>query len=215
MCAYLTYVFRAELAGDPSAVVLHDTGVYWDIKELRHHSPDVTVIRGVQEQRDNWSSFDVAEQGVRPSLLIEVVSPNTRETDVVTKVKHYFRAKVPVYVIVDRETEEGPLRLIGYLRGSRRYLPMPADDDGRLWLDAVGLSIGIKDNRVVCYRPDSDEPIGDYTAVSQALVEVRERAAAAKARADAEQARADAAEARMKEMEAELARLRQERSGPQ
>src|SRR5437660_1491960 len=99
-CNYLKDVFEARLAGDPSAVVLADTGVKWDVPELRHHSPDVAVILGVRQQRD-WGMFEVAEEGVRPALIVEVTSPASRVNDVVTKVDHYYRAGVPHYVIVD------------------------------------------------------------------------------------------------------------------
>ena len=38
-------------------------------------------------------------EGVRPRLIIEVSSPDSRVNDVVTKVDHYYRAGVPYYVI--------------------------------------------------------------------------------------------------------------------
>jgi len=192
--AYLTAVLRMLLSADPSALVLSDTGVYWDIEELRHHCPDVAVILGVRERRADWSSFFVAEQGVRPRLIIEIVSPNTRENDVVTKFRQYAQARVPVYVIIDRESRDAPWVLRGYDLAGRRYLPKAADERGWLWLDAVGLWLGVKGDRVALYRDDTGEEVGDYTAVTLAL--------------QTEKARAEAAEARLRELEAELARRR-------
>ena len=164
-------------------------------------------------------------------MLIEVVSPDTRAKDRETKVEHYHLACVPFYIIVDREKEEGPPRLIGYRYTRTRYVTMVPDDQGRLFLKSLGLRIGVRDNRVVCYDAVTDEELGDYMRVSLALdAETKARKAAeqrerkqAKARKAAEQReqaeakarraaekRAAAAEARLQELEGQLRRLRGE-----
>ncbi len=212
---YLADVFTARTAGDPTALVLSDVGIYWDDPELDHHSPDVTLIFGIKRRKANWSSFNVAEEGVRPRTLLEVVSPNTRVNDVQTKVDHYHRLQIPYYIIVDREKEDSPWNLIGYQYTPLKYLPMSKDERGRLWLEPLGIWIGIKEDRVVCYDGQTDEEIGDYTEISRRLGEEKARAEAEKARAEAEKTRAEAektraenAEARLREFEVELERLR-------
>src|SRR5262249_34942033 len=100
VCTYLATVFRAGLAGDPAAVVLHDVRIAWDRPRLRPHGPDIAVIFGVREVRD-WGTFHVAEEGVRPELIVEVTSPETRSLDLRRKPGHYGRAGVPLYVIAD------------------------------------------------------------------------------------------------------------------
>src|SRR5207245_8006400 len=105
---YLQDVLERRLAGDPTALVLGDCKVLWE--DGVHHSPDLAIIFGVRRPRDVWSEFDVAAEGVRPRLIIEVVSPSTRVNDVEKKVEEYHRYRVPLYVIVDREGEEGPPR---------------------------------------------------------------------------------------------------------
>jgi Uma2 family endonuclease len=196
---YLFSVLKQRVASDPTALVLFDILVFWDIPGLRQHSPDISVIFGVRHQQESWSSFSVADEGVRPTLLIEVVSPNYRDNDVVIKVDHYHRARVPFYVIVDREQEDGPIRLVGYRYTPAAYVPIPLDAQGRLWLDPVGLWLGTQGNRTVCYDGATGRELGDYTQVIQEL-------AAAEARAAGEaQARA-AAEARaMQEVQARTA----------
>ena|SRR3712207_241616 len=79
-CVYLYDVLRAQLAGDPTAVVLQDVRIAWDVPGLGAHGPDLAVILGVRE-RKNWSTFDVATEGVRPALIIEVISPETAALD--------------------------------------------------------------------------------------------------------------------------------------
>lgn len=192
---YLSTVFRSRLAADPNALVLRDTGVYWDDPEIDHHSPDIAVILDVRERRVDWTSFYVAEQHTRPRLIIEVVSHNTRKNDVETKVDEYHQVRVPMYVIVDRVGEEW--RLIGYQWTPTHYLPMPTDEDGRLWLEPVGVWLGLKPDGVVLYDGVTGAAIGDY-------VEVAEERDAERARADAEAAARLAAENRIRELEAQL-----------
>ena len=62
---YLCDIFEAQLRHDPTAVVLDDVRVAWDIPDLGAHGPDIAVILGVRE-RQNWSTFDVAQEGVAP-----------------------------------------------------------------------------------------------------------------------------------------------------
>jgi Uma2 family endonuclease len=222
VCSYLRNVGETRLVGDPTALVLHDVGVYWDDPELDHHSPDISVIFGVRRHKDNWKSFYVTEEGVRPKVLMEVVSPNTRENDVATKVGHYHQARVPFYIIIDRETDDSPWKLIGYQYTPRKYVPMQTDERGRLWIEPLGIWLGVDGNRVICYDGETDEEIPDYLALTEAReaekaraeaertrAEVeKERAEAAAAQAEAEKTRAETAENRLRELEAELARLR-------
>ena len=49
----------------------------------------------------DWATLDVAAEGARPALVVEVTSPSTRENDLGTKPDFYHRAGVPLYVIAD------------------------------------------------------------------------------------------------------------------
>ena len=88
ICRYLVDALEARLASDPTAVVLEDVRIAWDVPDLKPHGPDIAVVFGVHDQR-NWSTFDVAQEGVRPTLIIEVTSPETRVNDFVTKRDEY------------------------------------------------------------------------------------------------------------------------------
>lgn len=239
---YLFNVLKTQVADDPTAVVLFDMLIFWDIPGLRPHSPDISVIFGVQHDMENATSFHVAAEGVRPELVIEIVSPRYRVNDVTTKVGHYHRARVPFYVLVDREKVEGPIRLVGYRYTSAAYEELRLDSHGRLWLEPVRMWLATRDNRVICFDGDTGAELGDYVQLSKELAAANERTAAeaqarqsaerraaeeAKARAAAEsqaaaakalvaaeaQARA-VAEARLRELEDELQRLRN-KSAPQ
>jgi Uma2 family endonuclease len=194
---YLTAVLRARLEPSGQAIVLSDVRVAWDVPDLRPHGPDVMVIPGLRERRD-WSTFDVAEEGARPALIIEITSPETRENDVERKVAHYARAGVAQYVIVDDVGRRGErqLQVLDYRLVGEHYRLQPPDARGWVYLELAGLWLGVEGDHVVCYTDDGTA-FGDYaTVVQQAAEEAAARAEAeARARAAEEQARAAAEQA--------------------
>jgi hypothetical protein len=198
---YLHGVMKAQLAADATALVLSDVGIFWDVPGLDHHCPDVAVIFGIRH-RHRYDTFQVAEEGVRPALLIEVTSPATRQTDLRDKRRDYYRAGVPYYVIADEQLrrDQRTLRLLGYRRGRRGYERLALDRLGRLWLEPVGLWLGQGAGRIACYDAQGHR-LSDYPQERQARLEAeRAREAEAQARATAEE--------RIRQLEAELRRLR-------
>lgn len=191
---YLCNVFEARFASDPHMVVLDDVRVKWDAPDLKPQGPDIMVIGGVRE-RKNWSTFDVAAEGVRPTLIIEITSPETRVLDLTFKLDEYDLAGVPLYVIVDTVQRRGQevLRLLGYRQTEAAYEVLSPDAQGRLSLAPLGIALGVRDNELVCYD-EAGNVLGDYVALDAA-------------RAAAEQ-RAEAAEERLRALEAELRQLR-------
>ena len=132
--AYLKSVFKARLSRNRTAAVLSDCRVDWNVPGIRPLGPDVAVFFGVRRFID-WATFDVAAEGARPILVIEVTSPETRANDIGIKVDYYHRARVPLYVIADifEETEEERrIELIGYRRTPARYRPIQPDEQGRI-----------------------------------------------------------------------------------
>ncbi|MDQ2732481.1 MAG: Uma2 family endonuclease [Armatimonadota bacterium] len=196
-CNYLFSLFKSQLRSDASAVVFHDTGIFWDDPKLRHNSPDVTVILGVKKQK-RWTSFYVAREKVRPELVIEVTSPDTRSIDLVDKLRIYKQARVPFYVIVETDRKHGVdvERLHGYHLTAPGYEEIPADERGWLWLETVQLFIGIHDAQVVCYDR-SGRRMGDFS-------EVTAEREATHAALEATEKALNVAEDRIRELEAEL-----------
>ncbi len=196
---YLYDVFGARLADDPTAVILHDVRVAWDSPDLGAHGPDLAVILGVRE-RKNWSTFDVADEGVRPALIVEITSPETAAIDRSAKLEEYTRAGVPLYVIVDTLVYERVPRLLilGYRQGPNGYQPLAADERGWLWLDPVRVWLGVADNEIVCYD-EAGQPLGDYRELAAALATVTAARAAADRRATVAERRATEADRRATE----------------
>jgi len=191
-CFYLFGTFQIALAGRAGALVLADHTVKWDIAGMGDHGPDIAVVFGVQPNRVQPESFDVADHGVRPELIVEVTSPATRRNDLTIKLREYWQCQVPYYVIVDeqprRRQGQRQLRILGYRRGKRAYRQMRLNAQGRLWLDTVQLLLGQDGGRVVCYNKQG-QPIAD--------------------RVEAEQ-RAEQAEKRAEQAQSEIARLQEE-----
>ncbi|MCS6937911.1 MAG: Uma2 family endonuclease [Roseiflexaceae bacterium] len=214
---YLTAVLRARLEEPGAAIVLSDVRIAWDVPDLRPHGPDVAVIPGVRE-RQNWSTFDVAVEGARPALIIEITSPETREIDLERKVEHYARAGVAQYVIVDdlSRGRERRLRLLDYRLEAGKYRLHPPDAMGRVHLVIADLWLGVEGDHVVCYD-ERGKAFGDYAAVVRRAAEAEEQAqreaearAAAEAQAQREAEARAAAEKRLRALEEELRRLRGE-----
>jgi colicin import membrane protein len=192
---YLTAVLRARLEPSRRAIVLSDVRIAWDLPDLRAHGLDVMVIPGVRKRR-NWSTFEVAIERARPALIIEIVSPDARENDVVIKVEQYARAGVAQYVIVDDTGRGGVrrLRLLDYRLEGTAYRLQEPDADGRVHLALADVWLGIRRDHVVCYDAAGRE-IGDYvTVVRQAAkAEARAKQAATRAKEAAARARQEAA----------------------
>jgi Uma2 family endonuclease len=144
-------VLNRRYANNPTVEVFRDMLIKWDISELGDHSPDLFVVFGIQNKEQNRSSFVVAEEGVRPALIIEVVSPRYRKEDREIKVIDYEQAKVQEYVIIDRRNQRGQLidEVLGYRLINERYRPVSPDDDGRILCETVGLWLSLQDGCLV------------------------------------------------------------------
>ncbi len=100
--------------------VFDDVKMLWGEPGLSDVAPDISVIQGIRDKWRDRASFAVAEEGARPCLVIEVISPRYRELDEKDKLEIYRRARIPEYLIVD--ITKTPIELIGNrLDASGRY----------------------------------------------------------------------------------------------
>lgn len=192
----LTYLHMAlewavsKLSG---AEVLHDVEIWWDNPERTHHRPDLCVIFGGTVWPD-LSSFYVAEQGVRPVLIIEVTSRATHQNDWQEKFDHYARFGVEWYLIIDRIAlrADGTVDLTLYHLEDGRYRPAAADHQDRLWLEPVRLWITGRVDAVECYD-ENGRLFQTPAAARESWLEAEAAATQAIARADQAFAHAEAA----------------------
>ncbi len=126
----------------------------------------------------------MAEEGVRPILIIEVTSPKTRVLDVKTKVHQYAKAGVLYYVIANQRRKQGRrcLELISYRLDQGSYQKVTLEDRSRAWLEplqlwlAVTVNVETGEDRLALIDPMNGSEIGDYTAIRQELQEALARA---------------------------------------
>jgi colicin import membrane protein len=224
-CNYLYAALKQWAARREGALVLADHRVDWETPGLRALGPDVVVFDGLREKWDiNRGTLPVKTFGARTLLVMEVTSPNTRPNDLGIKVEFYHRVGARFYAIVDRrETQQGvDVHLIGYRADPATpdsFVEVEPDERGWIWLETVGLWLGLVDDRTVLFEENGDR-IPDYAEAVQEMQNAEARTTAAEGRAAAEadarrlaDARAAAAEARAKELEAELQRLRGQSNG--
>lgn len=195
------------LSGRGDIFVGADLAVYFSdlqVKNKDFRAPDLFVALGVDaHERDGWVVW--REGGKYPELVVELMSPSTRKTDLGVKRQIYGAIwQVREYVAFDLDSHE----LFVFHRGQGGLEPAPADDSGRVWSDVLGAAFGLS---AASWR-DREGPwlrlfdkSGALLPTDGEIVEAETaRAEAEKARAEAEKARADAAEAELAALRAQL-----------
>ncbi|HYU31513.1 MAG TPA: Uma2 family endonuclease [Thermoanaerobaculia bacterium] len=200
---------------------LKDVCVFHDMKHYLlprrpAPAPDVSVIRGLPPRRRR-SVFRVKKEGVRPCLLIEVVSPGAeaRRADLEDKVELYRIAGIPEYLIVDSPSGLTglPFTLLGYrLDSAGRYQPMQSDAEGRFLSETTGIWFQVP--------PDGQRIYLFEASTGRRLLNLTEQEERADREADARKAAEEkvlreadarkAAEAELAHLRAEIERLRGE-----
>lgn len=129
-----------------------DLNLYYDASNpLRYKRPDWFAVLGVPRLyagKDMRLSYVIWQEGVVPSIVVELLSPGTEKEDLgqtvrevnqpPTKWEVYERIlQVPYYVIFDRYSD----RLLAYQLMGGNYSEVPFVD-GKLWLPILGLGLG-------------------------------------------------------------------------
>ena len=203
----------------PDILVLSDVKMRWGIPNLPGPSPDVAVIPNIKDKMAYRSSFYVFQEGTRPCLVIEIVSPEY-PGDKTDKVEIYRQAGVTEYIILDPHSkdETASWELIGYRLIGEEYQSIQPDSAGRLLSQTTGVHIGlgVQQRSLVLTDAVTDAPLmtasaakalADAEAKGRLAAETRAEAEtearlAAEARAEAEIEARLAVEARLRELEA-------------
>jgi len=193
-------MLRPHCEQQADVAVFHDLVFVWDHPEIGNYAPDVAVVPNVRNRAADRGTFEVATEETRPSLVIEIVSPKTREADRVKKVKDYALVGIQEYIYIDHTTRRGKesWEIAGFRLDGDRYLPMLPDEDGAYFCETVGLCIGMEDGQVWLEDVNTGEDLLTNQKVRKAL-------------ATEEEGR-KAAEARVAELEAQLEALRRQQT---
>jgi Putative restriction endonuclease len=171
-------ILSRRYANDPTIGVFGDLLIKWDIPDLGDHCPDTFVVFGIEPKEANCTEFLVSAEGVRPAFVLEVVSPRYRTADRVKKVRHYARAGVREYIILDRRKQRGDYidEVIGYrLDDEGQYLPLIPDEEGRVLCQTLGLWIGLHEGKVVMVDAATEERLPTSLELQQQLTQTEQQ----------------------------------------
>ncbi|MFQ3613724.1 MAG: Uma2 family endonuclease [Cyanobacteriota bacterium] len=177
---------RRRYSAQPDVGVFGDLLIHWGVEGLGNHCPDVFVVFGLQDRDQHRESFRVFEEGAKPSLILEVVSPRYRKEDRQDKVWDYARAGVEEYVIFDRRFQRGVWldEVLGYRLKQGIYLPLTPDEEGLIWSEQTGLKMGLQEGQVLLVDAQTGDKLP--TAQEWETLALKERQ-----RADQERERAE------------------------
>jgi len=177
-------ILTRRYATNPTAAVFRDLIIKWGIPDLGDHCPDTFVVFGVRNKEQIRSEFVVIEEGVRPALIVEVVSPRYRKEDREIKVKHYAQAAVPEYAIIDRRQQRRQVieEVLGYRLVDGQFLPLTPDEEGRILFETVGLWMGLQDGRIVMEDAQTGERLLTSLELEQRVTQAEQRAIQAEQR---------------------------------
>ncbi|MBA4064565.1 MAG: hypothetical protein C0501_12805 [Isosphaera sp.] len=207
---YLVTVFRERVAGREGLRVFGDHLIDFGVPGLPNLGPDVILLNSEPREWDRHRAvFPVTDMAARPLVVVELTSPTTRKKDLTEKPGLFYRAGVPLLVLIDLRYGGGkrPGGIAAFQAGPSGYEVLPTEPDGRVWVEVVDVFLAAENDQVVCYDPDGNR-IENYHGLRAQRDEERRRAEAEKARADAEKQRADETARKIADLEAELKRLR-------
>lgn len=167
-------VLTRRYANNPTVGVYRDLLIEWDIEGQGDLCPDTFVAFGIGNKEQNRSKFIVANEGVRPSFVLEVVSPRYRKEDRENKVVEYARTGVQEYIIVDRRRQRGQFvdEVLGYRLTEGIYQPITPDSEGRIRCDTVGLLWSLQEGSLVIEDADTGSRLLSNLELEQQATEM-------------------------------------------
>ena len=194
----LKSIFRHHLRDRGNMTVYSDMKIEWGAEGLPNPAPDISVIADVRDPDRPRGSFSVPEEGVRPLLVLEVVSPRYRRADTDKKPEIYRQAGVSEYIIADPGLRGNKIAYTvrGYRLIGDRYVGISPDSRGRIHSLTTDVRLGVSEA--------GDRLVITHAQTGEVLLSDEERAAQEKARADQEKSRADSAEEEVRRLRAEL-----------
>jgi Uma2 family endonuclease len=170
-------------------------------------APDVMVCLG-RPKGHRGSYMQFREEGVPPTVVIEVLSPGNSVREMTRKGAFYFRHGAREMIVVDPDDETG-WAVVKRGEGEGAVLEdVPSLDD---WTSpTLGIRFSRADGKLSVYRPDG-APFLSFEQVSSRLAEAHAKLGEASERAERESERAER-ESERAERESERAERESERA---
>jgi Uma2 family endonuclease len=189
---YLIIALKDRFRDAPDVYVGGDMFLYYvegDPKKVV--APDVFVVLGVPKRKRRI--YKLWEEGLPPTLAIEVTSASTRQEDL-NKKALYERLGVTEYILYDPLGEYLNPRIQGFRLNGGKYAPIPQESRGSLQSRTVGLTFTMEGPELRLIDTATGDPV------------LRDEEVRELARTSEERARA--AEEEAAHLRAELAKLR-------
>lgn len=191
----------------PCAAEVYISGnnfVFWEEGNPKARvSPDVYAVFGApQRQRDSYKAWE--ENGLLPSVVVEITSRKTQAEDVGDKFHLYEQVlRVPEYFQFDPTGDYLTPRLQGNRLVSGRYqrILLEGETNDRLYSEQLGLYFVMQNETLRLFNPET----GQFLPT---LAEAEAKAHAETQRAETEAQRAATAVERIEALDDENARLR-------
>jgi len=187
---------KTYYANDPSIGVFGDLIMDWGIPGLSGPAPDIAIIPNVKQKEAARGTFKVAQEGTRPCLVIEVMSPGYPGDDS-AKVKIYERAGIAEYFLIKPRVKRGVAHyeLRGYRLTEGVYQPIPPAGWGPLLLSQtlqLRFEIENQGRQVRVTEMRTGQRLLTQVETQEARLAAEVRAQEADARAQVAEARAQA-----------------------
>ena len=194
---------KTHYANDPSIGVFGDLIMDWGISDLPGPAPDIAIIPNLKHKEVDRGTFKVLEEGTRPCLVIEVMSPSYHLDDT-KKVPIYQQAGIAEYFLIKPRLKDGipHYQLSGYRLQDGVYVPLfPKPNPWGLVLTSQTLQL-----RFEVEDQGRQVRVTDLRTGQRLLTQAEADAArlAAETRATTAEARAAELEDRLRELEALL-----------
>lgn len=125
---------------EPDRRVLIDAGlVTQQCSPATALSPDLVILRDGVSGHDRYASPD------QVALVVEVLSPSTRDTDLGTKRREYARAGIPVYLVIDRHAPTGERFTLLTDPTDGNYQTAVTADEVTLTIDGTDVAVSAAD----------------------------------------------------------------------
>lgn len=210
ICDDLRDMLRTWALSHPEFTIFHNLVFAWDNPDIGDYAPDISVVPNVREPEADRGKFLVANEGTRPTLAIEVVSPISREADRVKKVKDFAQLGIAEYIYIDcRRRKRGIVsELAGFRLEDGVYQSLALDEDGAVYCATLGLRFGINGAKVWIEDVATGEDLLDHLATAQALRQAQAQLQVVEERATAEAEARRLAEQQLAALTEELRALR-------
>ena len=195
----LYHILSTRTAGKAGVRAFTDHCINFEVEGLGILGPDAILFNGEDREWDKGrGTFPVKSMGARPLYAFEITSPGTRGRDFRERLDQYYRAGVPVYVVIDAAYGGGrrPQGLVAFQAGPDGYERL-APDGGRVWIEVAEVFLSLEDDTIVAHTADGEKVLnmGEMaTATAELANQVRQQQKSvdrANKKADAEKKKAD------------------------